>query len=391
MAVREVTGYRCPRTMIAILRISFRTDVAFVSGTGLKDSRLKERLNSLTGCLLVLPNKKDCRIRFESFSREGVEIRWVCCILLTRQLDEKEKEFDDKLKKCFNLADELGFEEHISPWSGRRMCAGIAMAERMFLLSLVSILHSFDWKLPEGEKLDLSEKFGIGLKKRVPLMAILTPRLSNPTLYNFNMKMDESGEHRKLQLQELEEIRNDAYENAMIYKEKTKAFHDRMISGKEFNVGQKILLYHSRLHLFPVFKIVNEYSELLTTQLENQKISLLREVEEEAEREISEAIEKAASGNQKLQKKQAKLDKCDQEKSFFDEINKSLLNNQDILKASIVEFEEREKRTLKLKDDKIRELEEQLGNLMVCLEPVILWNSCHNQMKSRMAVSCQCK
>ncbi|GMP95942.1 hypothetical protein CsSME_00044802 [Camellia sinensis var. sinensis] len=68
---------------------------------------------------------------------------------------------------------------------------------------------------------------------------------------SFNMKMDESGEHRKLQLQELEEIRNDAYENAMIYKEKTKAFHDRMISGKEFNVGQKILLYHSRLRLFP--------------------------------------------------------------------------------------------------------------------------------------------
>ncbi|XP_028067684.1 BRCA1-associated protein-like isoform X5 [Camellia sinensis] len=118
-------------------------------------------------------------------------------------------------------------------------------------------------------------------------------------------------------------------------------------------------------------QIVNEYSELLTTQLENQKIyfeSLLQEVEEETEREISEAIEKAATGNQKLQKMQAKLDKCDQEKSFFDEINKSLLKNQDILKASIVEIEEREKKTLKLKDDKIRELEEQLGNLMVCLE-----------------------
>ncbi|CAL5361577.1 unnamed protein product [Camellia sinensis] len=123
-----------------------------------------------------------------------------------------------------------------------------------------------------------------------------------------------------------------------------------------------------------VENIVNEYSELLTTQLENQKIgqiyfeSLLQEVEEEPEREISEAIEKAATGNQKLQKMQAKLDKCDQEKSFFDEINKSLLKNQDILKASIVEIEEREKKTLKLKDDKIRELEEQLGNLMVCLE-----------------------
>jgi hypothetical protein len=68
---------------------------------------------------------------------------------------------------------------------------------------------------------------------------------------SFNMKMDESGEHRKLQLQELEEIRNDAYESARIYKEKTKAFHHKMISRKEFKIGQKILLYHSRLRLFP--------------------------------------------------------------------------------------------------------------------------------------------
>ena len=59
------------------------------------------------------------------------------------------------------------------------------------------------------------------------------------------MKMDESGEHRKLQLQELEEIRNDAYESARIYKEKMKVFHDKMISRKEFKVGQKVLLYHS--------------------------------------------------------------------------------------------------------------------------------------------------
>ncbi|XP_059451114.1 uncharacterized protein LOC132181905 [Corylus avellana] len=69
---------------------------------------------------------------------------------------------------------------------------------------------------------------------------------------SFNKKMDESGEHRKLQLQELEEIRNDAYESARIYKEKTKAFHDKMISRKEFKVGYKVLIYHSRLGLFPV-------------------------------------------------------------------------------------------------------------------------------------------
>lgn len=56
---------------------------------------------------------------------------------------------------------------------------------------------------------------------------------------------------RKLQLQELEEIRNDVYENAKIYKDKTKSLHDQMITRKEFHVGDKVLLYHSRLKLFP--------------------------------------------------------------------------------------------------------------------------------------------
>ncbi|KAM2340084.1 hypothetical protein ACFX1X_019593 [Malus domestica] len=42
----------------------------------------------------------------------------------------------------------------------------------------------------------------------------------------FNMDLGAAGSHRKLQLHELDEIRNEAYENARIYKEKTKAFHD---------------------------------------------------------------------------------------------------------------------------------------------------------------------
>ncbi|KAG5611270.1 hypothetical protein H5410_022551 [Solanum commersonii] len=63
------------------------------------------------------------------------------------------------------------------------MCAGIDMAERMFMYSLASLIHSFDWKFPEGETLDLTEKFGIILKKKMPLVAISTPRLTNPTLH----------------------------------------------------------------------------------------------------------------------------------------------------------------------------------------------------------------
>ncbi|CAN6704238.1 unnamed protein product [Malus baccata var. baccata] len=68
----------------------------------------------------------------------------------------------------------------------------------------------------------------------------------------FNMDVDIAGNHRKLQLNELEEIRHDAYENAQIYKEKTKAFHDKMIKGKTFSIVQKVLLFNSRLRLFPV-------------------------------------------------------------------------------------------------------------------------------------------
>ncbi|KAK4260459.1 hypothetical protein QN277_003566 [Acacia crassicarpa] len=67
--------------------------------------------------------------------------------------------------------------------SGRRICAGIAMAERTFLYSVATLMHSFDWKVPEGQEFDMSEKFGIVLKKKVPLVAVPTPRLSNTALY----------------------------------------------------------------------------------------------------------------------------------------------------------------------------------------------------------------
>ena len=47
-----------------------------------------------------------------------------------------------------------------------------------------------------------------------------------------------AGEKRILQLSELEEFHNDAYENAKIYKEKTKAWHDKHIVRKYFELGQ---------------------------------------------------------------------------------------------------------------------------------------------------------
>ena len=58
-------------------------------------------------------------------------------------------------------------------------------------------------------------------------------------------------EKQRLQLSELDELCNEAYENARIYKEKTKAWHDKHIMRKEFEVGQRVLLFNSRLKLFP--------------------------------------------------------------------------------------------------------------------------------------------
>ena len=66
-----------------------------------------------------------------------------------------------------------------------------------------------------------------------------------------NMDSKVAREKRMLQLSELDEFRNEAYENALIYKEKTKAWHDKHIIRKEFATGQWVLLFNSRLKLFP--------------------------------------------------------------------------------------------------------------------------------------------
>nr|XP_028946908.1 uncharacterized protein LOC114820451 [Malus domestica] len=65
-----------------------------------------------------------------------------------------------------------------------------------------------------------------------------------------NFSYDSAGEQRKLQLNELDEIRQAAYESSRIYKERTKAFLDSQILRKEFQPGQKVMLFSSRLKLF---------------------------------------------------------------------------------------------------------------------------------------------
>nr|GEX64012.1 reverse transcriptase domain-containing protein [Tanacetum cinerariifolium] len=58
-----------------------------------------------------------------------------------------------------------------------------------------------------------------------------------------------AGDHRKVQINELNELRDQAYENSLIYK-KTKRLHDSKIKNRVFNIGGRVLLFNSLLNIF---------------------------------------------------------------------------------------------------------------------------------------------
>ncbi|XP_034680285.1 uncharacterized protein LOC117910307 [Vitis riparia] len=66
-----------------------------------------------------------------------------------------------------------------------------------------------------------------------------------------NMYLSRAGMKRFLELNEMEELRNDAYNNSNIAKQRLKRWHNQLVSRKEFQKGQRVLLYDSNLHIFP--------------------------------------------------------------------------------------------------------------------------------------------
>ena len=66
-----------------------------------------------------------------------------------------------------------------------------------------------------------------------------------------NLDMGRAGLKRLLDINELEELRNDAYFSSRIAKDKLKKWHDQLIARKNFKQGDQVLLYDSKLHLFP--------------------------------------------------------------------------------------------------------------------------------------------
>ena len=84
-------------------------------------------------------------------------------------------------------------------------------------------------------------------------------------------------------MNELDELRRELYESSRIYKERLKLFHDKNIVRKTVEPHQKVLLYSSRLHIFPsklrsrwtgpfIIKVVHPYGAMEIENLKNGKI-----------------------------------------------------------------------------------------------------------------------
>nr|GEY70779.1 reverse transcriptase domain-containing protein [Tanacetum cinerariifolium] len=78
---------------------------------------------------------------------------------------------------------------------------------------------------------------------------------------NFDLKI--AGNHWKVQLNELNKLRDRAYENSLIYKEKTKKIHDAKIKNQKFHIVDHVLLFNSRLKILSG-KLKSRWSGLFT-------------------------------------------------------------------------------------------------------------------------------
>ena len=89
-----------------------------------------------------------------------------------------------------------------------------------------------------------------------------------------NLDLERAGLKRFLDINELEELRNDAYVNSKISKDRLKKWHDQIVVRKNFKKGDQVLLYDSKLHLFPG-KLKSRWTGPFTVVYTNGAVELL--------------------------------------------------------------------------------------------------------------------
>ncbi|GKB65495.1 reverse transcriptase domain-containing protein, partial [Tanacetum coccineum] len=94
-------------------------------------------------------------------------------------------------------------------------------------------------------------------------------------LKHVNFDLSIAGDHRKVQLNELNELCDHAYENSLIYKEKSKRIHDTKIKNRVFNVGDQVFLFNSRLKMFSGLSRIFEAFRARGFVLRSQELQVL--------------------------------------------------------------------------------------------------------------------
>ncbi|GKA78101.1 reverse transcriptase domain-containing protein [Tanacetum coccineum] len=119
-------------------------------------------------------------------------------------------------------------------------------------------------------------------------------------LKHANFDLETAGDHRKVQLNELNELRDQAYENSLIYKEKTKRIHDSKIKNRVFNVGDQVLLFNSRLKIFSEYTYPYGYIKNHKKTVKNEQARTRESEEYKAEARKVKPQSKSAKKNQML-------------------------------------------------------------------------------------------
>ncbi|XP_071712996.1 labd-13Z-ene-9,15,16-triol synthase, chloroplastic-like [Rutidosis leptorrhynchoides] len=153
------------------------------------DATIKEtlRLHSVSPLLIPRVPSQDCKVGGYTIPKGSIVFLNAWSIHRDPRYWDNPLEFNPNrflVHEGTNKCDYIGNNLKFIPFgSGRRVCPGIPLADKMQMFILASILHSFDWNLPEGEEHDLSEKFAISMKKSKRLLAIPSQRLHDVSLY----------------------------------------------------------------------------------------------------------------------------------------------------------------------------------------------------------------
>ncbi|KAI7727605.1 hypothetical protein M8C21_012985 [Ambrosia artemisiifolia] len=150
------------------------------------DATIKETLRLFPTVPFLLPRSpsKTCTVGGYTVPKGCTTLVNVWSIQRDARYWDNPLEFNPDRFLANNKFDFKGTNVLFMPFgSGRRLCPGVPLAEKMLMLTVGSLMHAFDWSFPKDEKHDLKEIWCFAVKKETPLIVIPHQRLPDASLY----------------------------------------------------------------------------------------------------------------------------------------------------------------------------------------------------------------